>query len=243
MLHKLNDNFYFYYPTESQALRRMIDHTVIAFIVILTIKVQHCVSVDVIAQHENYEPDYSMYHNVSSIVKELKQMESKYNNYFKIDDAFVSTNGVTQLFMRLSNFSNTDEINLNRVKILMAFGEHAREFFPVESLLYFLKNVTLGIEYFMYKDHRKFQSYQYSSWLLSNFDLFIIALTNPDGRHYIEDTKNYCWRGTAKGIDLNRNFDWNYGKEGSSSDPKDDEYRGPYAFSGKQEFKKFFFNN
>ena len=44
---------------------------------------------------------------------------------------------------------------------------------------------------------------------------------------------NYCWRGTSTGVDLNRNFDWNFGgAHGSSRDPKDEEYRGAYAFSG-----------
>ena len=48
--------------------------------------------------------------------------------------------------------------------------------------------------------------------------------------HYIG---NYCWRGTKSGVDLNRNFDWNFGaSHGSSRDPNDEEYRGAHAFSG-----------
>jgi hypothetical protein len=57
-------------------------------------------------------------------------------------------------------------------------------------------------------------------------------MMNPDGRKFVEKTGNYCWRGTSTGVDLNRNFDWNYGAKGSSSDITDEEYRGNAAFSG-----------
>ncbi|CAG2191998.1 unnamed protein product [Mytilus edulis] len=60
---------------------------------------------------------------------------------------------------------------------------------------------------------------------------YIPDYTNPDGRLYIESTNNYCWRGTETGVDLDRNFDWEYGRKGSSSDPKDEEYRGLHKFS------------
>ena len=63
-------------------------------------------------------------------------------------------------------------------------------------------------------------------------DIYIIVLTNPDGRLYIEKHLNYCWRGTSNGVDLNRNFDWRYGDRGSSVKKTDEEYRGVHPFSG-----------
>ncbi|PVD25416.1 hypothetical protein C0Q70_13072 [Pomacea canaliculata] len=56
-------------------------------------------------------------------------------------------------------------------------------------------------------------------------------MANPDGRSYIESSQNFCWRGTSRGVDLNRNFDWQFAKSGSSNDPEDEEYRGPLPFS------------
>ncbi|XP_076350835.1 carboxypeptidase A5-like isoform X7 [Tachypleus tridentatus] len=67
--------------------------------------------------------------------------------------------------------------------------------------------------------------------MLSKVDLFIIVLLNPDGREYIEKSHNYCWRGTSTGVDVNRNFNWNYGGEGSSSETGSEELRGPQPFS------------
>ena len=60
-------------------------------------------------------------------------------------------------------------------------------------------------------------------------------MVNPDGRQYVENTRNYCWRGTSTGVDLNRNFDWHFGDKGSSGDRTDEEYRGTHAFSGSNE--------
>ncbi|XP_048736117.2 carboxypeptidase A5-like isoform X2 [Ostrea edulis] len=54
---------------------------------------------------------------------------------------------------------------------------------------------------------------------------------DKDGRHFVEQTQNYCWRGTSTGVDLDRNFGWEFGGKGSSSDPNDEEYRGEEAFS------------
>lgn len=48
----------------------------------------------------------------------------------------------------------------------------------------------------------------------------------------VEENTNYCWRGNARGVDLNRNYDWEFGGPGSSADPNDEEFRGEHAFSG-----------
>uniref|UniRef100_A0A0B6YQ37 Peptidase M14 domain-containing protein n=1 Tax=Arion vulgaris TaxID=1028688 RepID=A0A0B6YQ37_9EUPU len=175
------------------------------------------------AQKEIYEPDYSVYHNLTSIVSDLTEIINKYRNFIIASHEFKSKNGHTQFLIRLSNFTR----ERTKVKILLAYGEHAREFFPIESMFYFLKNLTKGLD----KPFEGRPSNTFSSWVVNNFDLYIIAITNPDGRSYIERTKNYCWRGTGAGIDLNRNFDWNYGGIGSSKYRGDEEYRGPKAFS------------
>lgn len=177
-------------------------------------------------QKEKYEPDYFVYHNLTTIVLDLYEVVHKYGRYIIYRDEFKSKAGRPQLVIRISNF--TTGTSPNKIRILLAFGEHAREFFPVESMFYFLKNLTKGLD----KPHDGGSSASYSAWVVNNFDLYIIGMTNPDGRDHIEKSGNYCWRGTGAGVDLNRNFDWNYAGLGSSSDQSDGEYRGPNAFSG-----------
>ena len=186
-----------------------------------------CGGYDVKLQSEVYTPDYKVYHNVSQVVSRLEEFKKEHFNYITLNKNFKSKNGLPQLLIKMSNFSLEESEKSKQVKILFAFGEHAREFFPVESLLYFLKNITNGLS-------KRLDTYDYkfSEWVLNNFHIEIISLANPDGRVLIEKTKNYCWRGTSSGVDINRNFDWNYGDKGSSTDPADGEYRGPHAFSG-----------
>jgi carboxypeptidase T len=79
------------------------------------------------------------------------------------------------------------------------------------------------------------------TWLLDYFRVYIVTMTNPDGRKFAE--QGYMWRKNTDnvagggcsfpdyGIDLNRNstFKWNSG--GSSPFPCDETYMGPSAGS------------
>ena len=189
---------------------------------------------DVKPQQERYVPDYRYYHNVSQIGNQLKQLVARNPNYLKLDLEYKSRSGIPQYVLHLSNFSNprtefgSMSISMAKPKILLSYGEHAREFFPIESLFYLLNNITHGLR----APHGS-PANGFSRLILSRVDLYVIAMANPDGRRHVERTKNYCWRGTSVGVDLNRNFGWNFGGTGSSGDPKDEEYRGPYVHSGE----------
>ncbi|CAG5114649.1 unnamed protein product [Candidula unifasciata] len=193
---------------------------------VLIIFQQNVRSEKITFQKENYTPDYSFYHNVTSIVSHMTKIVNKYGKYINLKDEFRSKAGHSQLVIRISNFTS-EKSGRDKVQILFAFGEHAREFFPVESMFYFLKNLTRGLD----ELHQGSLSGAYSAWVVNNFDIYIIGMTNPDGRYYLEESGNYCWRGTGSGIDLNRNFDWNFAGPGSSKDSHDEEFRGPRPFS------------
>lgn len=197
--------------------------------VIVAVFQENVCSKKVTVQREIYEPDYTVYHNVTSIVSEMTDIVNKYGKYIIRSDEFRSKSGHSQLLIRISNFTS-ERSDRDKVQILLAFGEHAREFFPVESMLFFVKNLTGGLD----KLHEGSSVGAYSAWVLNNFDIHIIGMTNPDGRNYLEQTRNYCWRGTGSGIDLNRNFDWNFAGPGSSKDSHNEEFRGPRPFSGLQ---------
>ncbi|XP_022256222.1 carboxypeptidase A5-like [Limulus polyphemus] len=183
---------------------------------------------------ENYLPDYNVYHNLSKIYSEISEIAERNPFYMQLDNTYVSRHGRSQLLLHISNFSDSHEPNENgqpqwtpsKVRILFSFGEHAREFFPIESLFHLLRNLTRGIHAVRDSPEELF-----SRKLLSKVDLFIIVMLNPDGREYIEKTHNYCWRGTSTGVDVNRNFNWNYGGEGSASETGSEELRGPQPFS------------
>ena len=187
---------------------------------------QSVFAVNVNPQHENYIPDYQIYHNLSDIAVHLRTVASKHSDIIHIDWNFRSRKGVSQILTQISNFSLSSQ-EVPKVRILLSYGEHAREFFPVESFFYLLKNLTDGLA-----SQEGSYAERYSRMILSHFDIYVIVIANPDGRHYVETSGNFCWRGTSTGVDINRNFDWQFAKKGSSSDPKDEEFRGPRPFSG-----------
>ncbi len=73
--------------------------------------------------------------------------------------------------------------------------------------------------------------------LLATAEVFIIPVANPDGYQYTWDV-NRLWRKNRRnngdgsfGVDLNRNWGYQWGGSGASANPSDETYRGPSAFS------------
>ncbi len=74
------------------------------------------------------------------------------------------------------------------------------------------------------------------TWLLDHHEIHIMLQTNPDGRKKAETglswrkntDNNYCANSNSRGVDLNRNFSFQWGCCGGSSGSQcDDTYRGP----------------
>ncbi|XP_061165260.1 carboxypeptidase T-like isoform X2 [Saccostrea echinata] len=189
--------------------------------------------VNVKPQKEIYVPNYRFYHNLNLIEEEVKLL-SKFPNYVKVYTQYKSRKNRPQHLLHISNFSESKELERfkdsdslkNKPRLLFSYGEHAREFLPVESAIRFIKNITGGLLSSSDVFSRKF-----TQQILSQADIYIILMANPDGRHYVEQMKNYCWRGTSTGVDLDRNFGWEFGGMGSSDDPNDEEFRGKKPFS------------
>ena len=181
---------------------------------------------DVLPQKEKYIPDYSVYQNLSSINAEVVKIVNKNPSYIRYLKEYSSKKGQTQNVIYASNFKTHGDANKEKVNILFSYGEHAREFFPIESILHLLQQlVSTG-------GHHKDKGTVTGADILDHIDLYIIVIANPDGREYVEQSRNYCWRGTSSGVDINRNFAWEFGGRGSSGNKKDEEYRGSHAFSG-----------
>ncbi|MFG0300081.1 MAG: M14 family zinc carboxypeptidase [Phycisphaerales bacterium JB047] len=72
--------------------------------------------------------------------------------------------------------------------------------------------------------------------ILNNTRIVILPVINPDGYLYTWSNERY-WRknrrnnGGSFGVDLNRNWAYEWGGQGASTSPNDDTYRGPGPFS------------
>jgi len=73
--------------------------------------------------------------------------------------------------------------------------------------------------------------------ILASCEIFIVPVANPDGYQYSWDAVR-LWRKNRRdngdgtfGVDLNRNWDFQWGGQGSSGNPNSETYRGPSPFS------------
>lgn len=81
-----------------------------------------------------------------------------------------------------------------------------------------------------------------ATWIVDHHDIHLLPVANPDGRKIAElastrlqrknRNESFCPAGgTNLGVDLNRNYAWNFGGPGSSSDPCQQVFRGPSTLS------------
>jgi hypothetical protein len=109
---------------------------------------------------------------------------------------------------------------------------HAREVITPEVLIYFMRYLT-----------DNYGTDPEVTYLVNNRELFFSPCLNPDGYYYNEQTDpdgGGMWRknrrdngGGNYGVDLNRNYgyQWGYDNSGSSPNPWSETYRGTAPFS------------
>ncbi|XP_066504974.1 carboxypeptidase A1-like [Hoplias malabaricus] len=115
----------------------------------------------------------------------------------------------------------------NHPGIWIDTGIHSREWVTQASGTWFAKKIVSD-----------YGSDAALTAILDKFDIFLEIVTNPDGFHFTH-TSNRMWRKTRKpnsgspciGVDPNRNWDAGFGGPGSSNNPCNQTYHGPYAHS------------
>ncbi|XP_071098218.1 zinc carboxypeptidase-like [Haliotis cracherodii] len=113
-------------------------------------------------------------------------------------------------------------------RIFIEAGIHAREWVTPASSMYFVDRML----------HERSIPGSQAEFLYNNFEWYIVPVTNPDGYTYTHTTdrlwrknRNTCSSIFGRGVDLNRNWDANFGGTGSSSSCFSDTFRGASVFS------------
>ncbi len=114
-------------------------------------------------------------------------------------------------------------------------GEHhAREPISLEVVMYVLNHILSN-----YGTDPSITS------SVNSKQIWFVPLVNPDGHKIVTDETDLWWRkniadnnnsntinsGTTDGVDPNRNYDYEWGGSGTSTNPSDITYCGPYGFS------------
>jgi murein tripeptide amidase MpaA len=133
--------------------------------------------------------------------------------------------------MRALELSNRATGFSSKPAMVVFASIHAREYTPAELLTRFAEGLVNG-----------YGTDPEATWLLDNFRFHLILQANPDGRvkaehglswrKNVDDSNGHC-SATSYGIDLNRNFSfqWNGTPGGSSGNACAGTYRGPWRLS------------
>ena len=141
----------------------------------------------------------------------------------RVDSIGKSVEGREIFRMRIG----TDSLDQKPGVVFMG-GHHAREHVSIEMPLLLAKHLLEN--YATDTEIRR---------LVDGRDIHIIPMVNPDGAEYDINDGNYKWwrknrttnANRTYGVDLNRNYGFNWGQGGASADPDSETFRGPAAFS------------
>ncbi|KAF3706145.1 Carboxypeptidase A1 [Channa argus] len=174
------------------------------------------------SQHRNTDSfDYSSYHTLSEIYSFQDMLVAENPN-------LVSKIVIGQSYEgRPLNVLKFSTGGTNRPAIWIDNGIHSREWITQASGIWFAKKIVTD-----------YGTDPTLTAILDNMDIFLEMVINPDGFYYTHTT-NRLWRKTRKpnpgssciGVDLNRNWDADFGGPGASSYPCSITYSGPSAHS------------
>lgn len=170
------------------------------------------------------------FYTYQEFLDELDSMASKYPNLITSKaqiSTFTSIEGRPLYWVRISDNPNSDE---TEEEVLYTSIHHAREPASLSQLIYYMWWI---LENYGTNDE--------VTYLVDETEMYFIPMINPDGYVYNETTnpggggmhrKNRRNVGTSnKGVDLNRNYSYEWGTTGVSFSPNNDTYCGTAAFS------------
>lgn len=190
-----------------------------------------CFENNIYPEVENFElGSMGGFYTYEEMLEDLDSMASKYPHLIKPIsqiDTFTSWENRPIFYSKISNNPNIDS---NKPKALYTSLLHAREPGALSVVMYFM--------WYLLENYDTNPEVKY---LVDNTELYFVPCINPDGYIYNQNTnpngggmhrKNRRDVGTSnKGVDLNRNFAYEWGGTGSSNNNNSDIYRGPEAFS------------
>jgi hypothetical protein len=181
------------------------------------------------AQRLGADRNYGAYHTYSEGMAEINALHAAFPAIVGAPFSIGTTvQGNTIWAFKVSDNPAVDE---DEPEVLFGAYIHAREAITIEVLLHFLHHLT-----------DNYGTDQRVTDIVDGRELWFVPFINPDGVLYNEQTnpggggmwrKNRRNNGSSFGVDLNRNFgyQWGYDNIGSSGSPSSDTYRGPSANS------------
>jgi hypothetical protein len=175
------------------------------------------------------------YHSFDEMETELNQISSDHPSITKMVSLGTTYEGRDIWAMKVSDNPDIEE---HEPEVYFNSMHHAREWLTMEVALYILNYLT-----------DNYGSNSTITDIVDNRQIWVLPCVNPDGRVYDSDSDDpashvsqpYGWRKNrvdhgegARGVDLNRNYDFMWGGTGARDNPSSNTYRGPGPFSEKE---------
>ena len=176
-----------------------------------------------------FPPDFDNYHDYAEMVAELQTLAATYPHITHLQSIGQSHQGRDLWALRITD--RPEDTEAGEKGILIYGGTHAREHLTIEQALYLANDLL-----------QNYGAEGEATNLIDNRDIWILPNLNPDGSEYDIDQWQFqppFWRKNRRnnqdgtwGVDLNRNFGYQWGCcGGSSSYTGSATYRGPAPFS------------
>jgi hypothetical protein len=175
----------------------------------------------------DFPPADSAYHNYAEMWTAIEQVAAAHPDITRVYTVGVSLEGRAIPAIKISDAPDADDST--EPAVLFFSLTHAREHLTVEMGLEIIRLFTAG-----------YGADPALTNLVNTREIWVIPNANPDGGEFdVEGGYYHWWRKNRRpnanstvGVDLNRNYGYNWGCcGGSSSAPGSDTYRGPTAFS------------
>ncbi|MEZ4888856.1 MAG: M14 family zinc carboxypeptidase [Chitinophagales bacterium] len=173
------------------------------------------------------------YFTYQEMLNHLDNMATKYPDLISRRDTIEGFNTHDDNVLQWVKISDSPNVDEDEPEVLYTALHHAREPVSLSQMIYYM--------YYLLENYETDENIRF---LVDNTEMYFIPCINPDGYQYnelIRPNGGGMWRrntndndgnGTfnpqVDGVDLNRNYDWEWGRDdfGSSSDPTSDTYRG-----------------
>ena len=175
----------------------------------------------------DFPPTDSAYHNYAEMWTAIEQVAAAHPDITRVYTVGVSLEGRAIPAVKISDEPDADDPT--EPDVLFFSLTHAREHLTVEMGLAIIRLFTEG-----------YGADPALTNLVNTREIWVIPNANPDGGEFdIASGRYLYWRKNRRpnpdstvGVDLNRNYGYNWGCcGGSSGAPGSDTYRGPTAFS------------
>jgi len=171
---------------------------------------------------------FTTYHPLPEIQAQLAAYATAYPAIVTPISAGTSLQGRPLSGIRIRTPDLPGNLAADRPMVLFAGGQHAREWVNPATVMYIADRLL-----------REYGTNPRTTAILNTAEILIIPVQNPDGYEWTWATGgNRLWRKNRRdngngtiGVDLNRNWGYEWGGLGASTNPGNDTYRGPSGFS------------